>query len=148
MTQSTWLRLTVAAVIENQGKFLMVQEIDPNCGIVINQPAGHLEPGETLSAAIVREVREETGLDFNPSALLGLYQWLQQDTGITYFRTCFLGGVTGNIPSPQDPEIIQACWMQPDEISQYQPRSPLVWQCINDYRNQPSAALSLIKQAQ
>jgi len=125
--------LTVAAIIERQGRFLVVEETD---GVhperVFNQPAGHVEPGESLLEAVVREVWEETGLTFTPEAFLGIYQ-LQARNGKDYARACFLGSVPeGAEPSPQDAEILACHWLTREEIAR-QPRSVMVLKCLDDY---------------
>lgn len=127
-------RLTVAAVIERDGRFLVVEETDGvNPERVLNQPAGHVEPGESLLEAIVREVREETGLDFHPEAFLGLYQ-LRARNGRDYARACFAGQVAQGEPRPLDPQILACHWMTPEEIA-VRPRSSLVLTCLDDYRS-------------
>ena len=130
-------RTTVAAVIENDGKFLLVEE---NTGqqpyAVFNQPAGHLEDGESLIDAVIRETLEETGYDFTPTALTGIYRWIEPNSGDTYMRFCFTGKVTKHYPSLQlDEGIIAAYWLDLEEIkkSAKRLRSPLVERCLNDY---------------
>ncbi|MGH8301480.1 MAG: NUDIX domain-containing protein, partial [Steroidobacteraceae bacterium] len=82
--------ITVAAVAEADGRFLVVEErIDGR--LVINQPAGHVEPGETLLGAVVREVREETAWLFTASELIGVYLWRHPGTGRTTKRFAFSG---------------------------------------------------------
>jgi phosphatase NudJ len=127
-------RLTVAAVIEQDGRFLMVEETDGvNPERVLNQPAGHVEPGEAILDALVREVREETGLAFEPQAFLGVYQ-LKARNGKDYARICFSGRVpVGVRPVPQDPQILACHWMTPEQIA-LRPRSTLVITCLEDYR--------------
>ncbi|HNX95450.1 MAG TPA: NUDIX hydrolase [Holophaga sp.] len=129
----TW-ELTVAAVIERDGRFLVVEETDRvNPARVFNQPAGHVEPGEPLLDALVREVREETGLAFEPQAFIGFYQ-LRARNGKDYARACFSGCVPKGIdPSPQDPDILACHWLTRDEIAQ-RPRSGIVLDAIDDYR--------------
>lgn len=129
----TWA-VTVAAIIERQGRFLVVEETD---GIhperVLNQPAGHVEPGESLVDAVIRETREETGLPFEPQAFLGIYQ-LQARNGRDYLRVAFLGTVPEALAAlPQDPEILACHWLSRDEIA-LRPRSGIVLRCIDDYR--------------
>lgn len=126
--------LTVAAIIERQGRFLVVEETDGvNPAKVFNQPAGHVEPGESLLEAVIRETLEETGLAFTPEAFLGIYQ-LQARNGKDYARVCFIGSVPeGAVPSPQDPDILACHWLTQEEIAQ-RPRSGFVIQCLDDYR--------------
>lgn len=128
--------ITVAAVIrDSAGRHLLVEEA-PDGTPVYNQPAGHLEPGESLHDAVIREVREETCRVFRPTALLGVYRW--QTTAIgdtTYLRFCFLGETNSKIANQtRDPTILGLRWAQPDELtSGYLPlRSPLVMQCVHD----------------
>jgi 8-oxo-dGTP pyrophosphatase MutT (NUDIX family) len=77
--------VTVATIVERDGTYLMVEETT-RAGLRLNQPAGHLEPGETIVAAAVRETLEETGYHVRPTALVGIYRWLAPGTGITYVR--------------------------------------------------------------
>jgi 8-oxo-dGTP pyrophosphatase MutT (NUDIX family) len=127
--------VTVAAIIEQEGKFLLVEE-HTSQGIRFNQPAGHLEPGESLLAAVVREAREETAHEFEPQHLVGIYRWPAPQSDITYLRFAFAGNATAFYPEQElDEGIIRAIWMTPQEIrtSQAQHRSPLVLRCIEDY---------------
>ena len=71
--------VTVAAVVESNGKFLLVEEHTTE-GIRLNQPAGHLEAGESLSAAVSRETLEETAHEFVPKQLTGIYRWSKPDS--------------------------------------------------------------------
>jgi 8-oxo-dGTP pyrophosphatase MutT (NUDIX family) len=124
--------LTVAAVIQQDGRFLMVEERDGDGPIVLNQPAGHVEPGEGPLAAVIREVREETGLSFEPEALLGLYP-LRAANGKDFLRICFLGRVPANaIPAPEDPDILGCGWFHHTEIAARPQRSGLVLRCLED----------------
>lgn len=127
--------VTVAAVIEREGKFLLVEEETPQ-GIRFNQPAGHLEAGESLLSAVARETLEETAYSFNPQHLLGIYSWCSPETGITYLRFAFTGAITGHDASRKlDSGILQAVWLSPEEIRtrQERHRSPLVLRCVMDY---------------
>ena len=126
---------TVAAIIENNGKFLLVEE-DTADGVRLNQPAGHLENGETLLQAVVREAREETAYDFTPEALLGVYHWRHPGKDITYLRFAFIGNVSHHYPEQAlDEGILRAVWMSLDEMrtSQAMHRSPQVLTCVEDY---------------
>src|SRR5574343_794623 len=87
--------VTVAAVVQRDGKFLLVEE-ETDAGLAFNQPAGHLEAGESLLEAVVREVREETAYDFRPRSLVGIYQWPHPEKGITYLRFAFAGELVGH----------------------------------------------------
>ena len=125
--------LTVAAVIEREGRFLFVEEPDKVSGLpVLNQPAGHVEPGESLFDAVVREVREETGLDFSPEAIVGLYP-LKAANGHDYFRICYTGTVpAGAVAAPEDPDILRCHWLSPAELRTAKLRSGWVLRCLED----------------
>lgn len=131
--------VTVAAVIERDGLFLMVEEETVD-GVRLNQPAGHLEAGETLPAACAREVLEETAHRFSPQALLGAYlaRFVSPASGeeITYLRFAFTGALGAAEPGrPLDAGILRTLWLSADEIRAHSPRhrSPLVQRCIDDY---------------
>jgi len=127
--------VTVAAIIEQDGKFLLVEEETAD-GVMFNQPAGHLENGETLLDGVVREVQEETAYRFRPTGLLGVYHWRHPKKDITYLRFAFTGEITGHDPAQQlDDGIIRACWLTLDEVraTQAQHRSPQVLACIEHY---------------
>ena len=127
--------VTVAAVIERDGKFLLVEEETPQ-GVRFNQPAGHLEAGESLLAATAREALEETAYSFTPQHLIGVYRWHSPESDTTYLRFAFTGAITGHDSTrPLDSGILQAVWLTPDEIRAMQARhrSPLVLRCIEDY---------------
>ena len=125
--------LTVAAVIERQGRFLFVEEPDKVTGRpVINQPAGHVELGESILDAVCREVREETGLTFSPDAIVGLYP-LQAASGQDYFRICFTGTVPDGVEAaPEDPEILRCHWLTRPELATASLRSGWVLRCLDD----------------
>ena len=86
--------VTVAAMAEREGRFLVVEE-ETDEGVRLNQPAGHLEPEESLIEAVVRETLEETAYGFVPRSLLGVYRWRHPAKGISYVRFAFVGEVTG-----------------------------------------------------
>jgi 8-oxo-dGTP pyrophosphatase MutT (NUDIX family) len=137
---------TVAAIIHQDGKFLMVEE-DTADGLRINQPAGHLEQGETLFDAVRRETLEETAYDFNPSALLGIYHWQRPDRDITYLRFAFLGTLGQHYADRAlDTGIIRALWMTRAELAACQDihRSPQVLGCVDDYLTGQRFPLTLI----
>jgi 8-oxo-dGTP pyrophosphatase MutT (NUDIX family) len=125
--------LTVAAIIEREGRFLFVEEPDKVTGLpVINQPAGHVEPGEDLLEAVRREVREETGLVFTPTAIVGLYP-LKAANGKDYFRVCFTGTVPDGMEAlPEDPDILRCHWLTPAELRAASLRSGWVLRCLDD----------------
>ncbi len=129
------LHITVAALCARDGRFLLVEERIDNA-LRINQPAGHLEAGENLLQAVIRETREETAYDFTPEALVGLYQWQTPDGEHSYLRAAFCGSV--GIEHPEralDSGIERALWLPRAEIMERQAhwRSPLVLRCIDDY---------------
>ena len=125
---------TVAAVIERDGKLLFVQErIDGR--LVLNQPAGHLEPGESLAAACSREVLEETAHRFTPTALVGIYRWRYAAKDVTFLRFCFSGTVNEVEDRALDKEIVALEWLDPCELKRRKSehRSPLVQKCVDDF---------------
>lgn len=127
--------VTVAAVIERDGQFLLVEE-ETEDGILFNQPAGHLDPGESLLAACARETLEETAWHFTPEALLGVYQWHHPGRDRTYLRFAYTGSLHGHDPERAlDEGIVRAVWQTADEIRvlQARHRSPLVLRCVEDY---------------
>ena len=127
--------VTVAAVIEREGRFLFVEEMQDGRR-VLNQPAGHLDPGETLVAACAREVMEETAHRFEPTALVGIYRWYYAPADVTFLRFCFSGKVLGTESRLLDKEIIGLQWLTTAELKEKSPmhRSPLVQQCLDDHR--------------
>jgi NADH pyrophosphatase NudC (nudix superfamily) len=127
--------VTVAAVIESGSRFLLVREC-VNDQTVYNQPAGHLEHGESLVATVVRETREETGWHFEPESIIGLYRWLHPGRGKTYLRVAFAGrGVRQDAERLLDPEIEEVLWMSVAELRRQAGslRSPMVLRTIEDY---------------
>ncbi len=127
--------VTVAAVIERGGRFLFVEErIDGR--LVLNQPAGHLDPGESLVAACRREVLEETAHDFEPRALVGVYRWHYAAKDVTFLRFCFAGEAGAfHKDRALDKEIVALHWLAIDELKARKSdhRSPLVQKCVEDY---------------
>lgn len=126
---------TVAAVVERDGRFLVVEEETAD-GLRFNQPAGHLEEGESLVAAAVREALEETAHRFAPTFLVGVYQWQVPNGGVTYLRFAFGGTVAGGpLDRKLDDGIVRAVWMTRDELGACadRHRSPLVLQCVDDW---------------
>ena len=126
--------VTVAAIVERDGRFLMVEE-QSGGRVVFNQPAGHLEPGESLVDACVRETLEETGWRVRPESLVGSYLWVHPETGDTMLRFCFRARcLEFDAQRPLDEGIIRALWMSVDDLRSKNGalRSPLVMRCVED----------------
>lgn len=139
--------VTVAAIIERDGRFLLVEE-KADGALVLNQPAGHLDEGESLLDAVVRETLEETAWHIVPEALLGVYRWPHPDKGITYLRFAFIGRALRQEPnSTLDDGIVRALWLTPEAIGRerHRHRSPQVQRCIDDYLTGQRYSLALIK---
>lgn len=137
---------TVAAIIEQDSKFLLVEEETAD-GIRLNQPAGHLENGETLFEGVKRETKEETAYDFTPEKLLGVYHWRHPEKDITYLRFAFIGRATNHQSEQKlDEGIIRTVWMSPEEIRATRAlhRSPQVLTCVEDYLAGKSFPLSVV----
>jgi NADH pyrophosphatase NudC (nudix superfamily) len=127
--------VTVAAIIERDGKFLLVEEETAD-GVMFNQPAGHLENGETLLDGVRREAWEETAHRFEPTEVLGVYLWKHPKKDLTYLRFAFVGDVISHDPAQKlDTGILRAVWMTLDEIraTQHKHRSPQVLTCVEHY---------------
>ena len=131
--------VTVAAVIEREGRYLLVEEMTTE-GLRLNNPAGHLDPGEGLADAAAREALEETACPFETQALVGVYlaRLRREATGedITYLRFAFCGTVGEPIPGRAlDHPVVRTVWMTLDEVrtSQARHRSPLLLQCVEDH---------------
>ena len=125
---------TVAAVLERDGRFLFVEEMIDGRR-VLNQPAGHLEPEESLIEACRREVLEETAHRFEPTALVGIYRWIYAPRNVTFLRFCFRGRVEGREDRPLDRQIIALHWLTREELvaRRADHRSPLVQRCVDDF---------------
>lgn len=138
--------VTVAAVLELDGKFLLVEEETAD-GIRYNQPAGHLECGESLFDAVIRETQEETAYTFVPKNIIGIYHWHNEAKAITYLRFAYGGEITGHDPLGKlDEGIIAAHWLTLDEIRALAPRhrSPLILRCIEDWQAGKRYPLELV----
>jgi len=134
-TTDRWApRATVATVVEQDGRVLLVEErIDGRA--VLNQPAGHLEPGESLAEAALRETLEESGWTVELTGLIGCYQWTAPD-GTAFLRFCFAARPLQHDPArPLDSGIERALWLHPDALraAPERLRSPLVLQAVEDH---------------
>jgi 8-oxo-dGTP pyrophosphatase MutT (NUDIX family) len=145
-----WMpHLTVAAIIEEDDRFLMVEEQPDGHGAVINQPAGHLEERESLLDAVVREVREEAQRHFTPRAVSGLYRWRDPYSAITYLRVVFCGSCSSvDTHLPRDPVILGTRWCSLDNLraGQHSLRSPMVLRAIEDYVSGQRLPLDIIRE--
>jgi 8-oxo-dGTP pyrophosphatase MutT (NUDIX family) len=138
--------VTVAAVVESGSRFLLVQE-RVNDQTVYNQPAGHLEHGESLVTAVIRETLEETGWHFKPESIIGLYRWQHPVQEKTYLRVAFAGrGVRHDAERRLDPEIEEVLWMNVAELRRQTGslRSPMVLRAVEDYLAGTRFPLSLL----
>ena len=142
--------VTVAAIIEREGRYLLVEEHTPE-GLRLNNPAGHLDPGESPQQAVAREALEETAHRFTPTALVGVYlsRFQRPATGedITYLRFAYCGELGAFEPDRSlDEGIVRTLWMTPDEVraSVDRHRSPLVLRCIEDHLTGQRYPLELV----
>jgi 8-oxo-dGTP pyrophosphatase MutT (NUDIX family) len=138
--------VTVATVAVRRGRLLCVEE-HANGRLVINQPAGHLEPDESLLEAAVRETREETGWIVRVTHLIGAYQWKAPETGRHYLRFAFAAEPLEEIPrATLDEGIVRALWLTPGELQAEvgRHRSPLVWRTAADFLGGNRHPLSLV----
>jgi len=128
--------VTVATIVERDGAFLLVEE-ETRFGRRLNQPAGHLESGESLPAAAVRETLEETAWQVEPTALVGVYRWEAPHDAATFVRFAFAAEPRAHDPARAlDAGIVRALWLSYDDIvaRRAEHRSPLVLRCLDDYR--------------
>ncbi len=139
--------ITVATIVEDQGRFLFVEELKHGRA-VLNQPAGHLDPNESLLDAAVRETLEETGWDIELTAVIGIYLYTAPSNGVTYQRVCFAGKPIKHHPERAlDDGIIAARWLTRDELLAQREhwRSELIGQCLDDYSSGRLHSLELIR---
>ena len=142
---------TVATIVEKDGKFLLVEEKrlindKGELGIVYNQPAGHVDQGESIMAAAIRETLEETRWQVKLKHLVGIYIFTAPANGVTYHRYCFAAEAISHQPTSQlDDGILDAKWFSWEEIQQLNNlRSPLVKRCIEDHIKGKQYPLDLI----
>ena len=146
--------VTVAAIIERDGKFLLVEEHTPE-GLRLNNPAGHLDPGESPLQACARETLEETAFHFTPTALVGIYlsrferavPGQDESLDITYLRFAFKGKLGQHVAGQAlDEGIVRTLWLTPDEIRAcaHLHRSPLLLKCMEDYLAEKTWPLELV----
>jgi 8-oxo-dGTP pyrophosphatase MutT (NUDIX family) len=146
--------VTVATVVVRDGRLLCVEERANGRGLVLNQPAGHLEPDEGLAEAALRETLEETGWDVRLTAFVGAYQWkapvrADGSGGGHYLRFAFLGEPLRLHPErPLDEGIVRALWLTPAELQAEasRHRSPLVWRVVADALGGRRQPLSVLQQ--
>jgi len=136
---------TVACVVEQDGKYLMVEELSHGKR-VFNQPAGHVDEGESILTAAVRETLEETAWQVELVGLIGLYVYTAPQNGVCYHRYCFLAKPISNTRQSLDTDILEAHWLSFEEIQNESEnlRSPLVLKCLEDARNKPLTPLDFI----
>jgi 8-oxo-dGTP pyrophosphatase MutT (NUDIX family) len=141
--------LAAAAIVQRDNRFLIVEERIRNA-LVFNQPAGHVDDGESIVDAVVRETLEETAWHFVPRELLGVYLWRNPENGHSILRVAIIGEVTRHEPQRKlDEPVVAAHWLDRDTLlSQPQKlRSPLVMRCIDDFlagKRHDLAALSYL----
>ncbi|MFN4005046.1 MAG: NUDIX hydrolase [Hylemonella sp.] len=153
MTHRWRPNVTVAAIIEHDGRYLLVEEHTPE-GLRLNNPAGHLDPGESPAEGCAREALEETTYRFTPTHLLGIYmsrfQRAQAEGGledVTYLRFAYTGTLGEQVPGRTlDTGIVRTVWMTPEEIraSVQRHRSPLVLRCMEDHLRGQRYPLDLV----
>jgi 8-oxo-dGTP pyrophosphatase MutT (NUDIX family) len=143
--------VTVATVVVDGGRVLCVEEHSGG-RLVLNQPAGHLEPDEDLVQAAVRETLEESGWTVKPTAFIGAYQWTSPardgTPGRHYLRFAFAARPLSHDPSRTlDEGIVRALWLTPAELQAQadRHRSPLVWQVVADHLAGSCQPLSLLR---
>ena len=147
MPETPWKpHATVAALCERDGKYLLVRERVGD-RVVLNQPAGHIEPGESIVEAVIRETLEETRYRFTARALQGIYRFQPSpDSAMTYLRFAIRGDVDERLEGDLDTGIISAEWLDYEEILECRTehRSPMVLQCVEDHRRHPGYPLDVL----
>jgi ADP-ribose pyrophosphatase YjhB (NUDIX family) len=128
--------VTVATIVERDGCYLVVEE-ETSDGVRLNQPAGHLDPGESLVAGAARETLEESAWRVLPTSLVGVYRWQARTDSATFVRFAFAANAIEQVAGRVlDTGILRALWLSYDEIvrRRHEHRSPLVLRCLDDYR--------------
>jgi 8-oxo-dGTP pyrophosphatase MutT (NUDIX family) len=142
---SSDIHVTAASIIESGGRFLLVEErVDGR--LVLNQPAGHLDPGESLPAAAARETLEETGYTFAPTHLVGIYHW-RTEAGTTFVRFTFCGThAAPKGPVRLDEGIVGTVWLSRAQMLAREAdlRSPMVLLAVDDYLAGKRHSLDLV----
>ena len=141
-------RVTVAAIVQRDERFLFVEERDTQGRLVINQPAGHLEVGESLIEAVIREAVEETAWYVKPQSLVGVYVWGKSDRSVTYLRVAVAAEAIHEVQGQAlDEGIERVLWLTRDELMarESQHRSPLVIRCVDDYLKGARHSLDVLK---
>jgi ADP-ribose pyrophosphatase YjhB (NUDIX family) len=140
--------VTVAAVVERNGRYLLVEERAADGRLVLNNPAGHLDHGETLLQAVVREVLEETACVFTPTHVQGIHLAPSPTDDVTYLRFAFAGHVSEPLPGRAlDDGILRTLWLTPKEIAaeRARHRSALLMRCVDDHRAGRRYPLALLQ---
>ena len=128
--------VTAATIVERDGRFLLIEE-ETRHGLRLNQPAGHVEAGESIVSAAARETLEEAAWRVDPTALVGIYQWRSPDSGTTFLRFTFVATPNRHEPNrPLDTGIVRALWLSYDDIAARRAlhRNPLLMRSLDDYR--------------
>ena len=142
-----YAHVTVATIVEHNGRFLFVEELKGG-RLVLNQPAGHLEPRESLQQAAVRETLEETGCDVELTDVTGIYLYTAPSNGVTYQRICFTADLLRHDPERTlDTDISGIRWLTHAELQAESAhlRSELVMRCLDDYLSGERFPLSIIR---
>lgn len=141
-------RVTVAALVHREGRFLLVEERDDQGRLVINQPAGHVEAGESVLDAVVREALEETGWTVRPEFMVGVYLWGRPDKSLSYLRIAIAAtALTYDAIAPLDEGIERPVWLSREELMACRDshRSELVMRCVDDCLAGERYPLELLK---